>query len=420
MVASLDGGEPRELARRVGNDWFNGVPAWSPDGRVIACVAATDTGGTQFTLVEVPAEGGAQRPITSYKWHGAAIRPFWLKDGGGLIVNAKELPTSPTQIWQVSYPEGAVGRVTNDLTQYGTSSFGLTADSSTIVTIATEQSSQVWLAAPNEEEGRARRLTDGKYDGQAGLDLTPDGRVVYTARKGDSVDIWITNADGTGQKQLTSNDDSESAVRVSPDGRRVVFAAQRAGAVQHVWRVDTDGSNLKQLTDGDAIDFYPFWSPDGQWVFFASWRTGSPRLWKVPADGGPPAQVSDLPFMYGVRFPAGSGLVFGRYYDEQVSPPRPRWALLSPESGQLVKVFDYPPKAVANDILDERTLVYAETNNGDVDNLWSRPLEGGAPRQLTRFTSGLIFAFNQTRDARQFAVARGTNSADIILIQNFR
>ena len=112
-------------------------------------------------------------------------------------------------------------------------------------------------------------------------------------------------------------------------------------------------------------------------------------------------------------------MIYGNYYDEQTSPPRWRSALISPESGQLVKAFDFPPKASAWEMLDERTLVYAESQ-GDVDNLWTRPLEGGAPRQLTRFTSERIFRQEPSRDGKQFAIARGTASADIILIKDFR
>src|SRR5207253_362256 len=120
MVGSIEGGEPRQLAKRSGNDWFSGVPAWSPDGKVIVCAAATDTGGTKLTLVEVPAAGGNEKPITSHTWTGNVYRPTWLKDGSGLVVNGGELATSPTQLWRVSYPDGAVTRISNDLTDYGT------------------------------------------------------------------------------------------------------------------------------------------------------------------------------------------------------------------------------------------------------------------------------------------------------------
>jgi serine/threonine protein kinase len=418
MSASLDGGTPRELARRRGNDWFNGIPAWSPDGSVIACVAATDSGGTQYSLVEVPAVGGAEKLITSYKWHGQAYRPLWLHDGTGLIINAKENLTSPTQIWHVTYPDGAVTRVTNDLTEYGSSGFDLTADSSTIVTIASDRPTSIWLAAPGEDESRARRITSGKYDGQGGRDWTPDGRVVYVARNGDYADLWIVNADGTAQKQLTSSQDAENSVRVSSDGRSIVFASTPPAGLQHIWRVDVDGSKLKQLTDGNFVDYSPFWSPDGQWIFYGSWKTGNFSLWKIPADGGTPEQIADLAFE-GVRFPPRSKLIFGNYYDEQISPSRWRPALFSLDTRQLVKVFDYPPNAGFTDMLDERTLIYTETNN-EVSNLWVLPIEDGSAKPVTRFTSQRIFNFAVSPDGKQFAISRGTTSADIVLIKDFR
>jgi Tol biopolymer transport system component len=69
-------------------------------------------------------------------------------------------------------------------------------------------------------------------------------------------------------------------------------------------------------------------------------------------------------------------------------------------------------------MLDERTLIYVENQN-DVANLWKRPLEGGTPRQRTRFTSEFIFMYVVSRDGK-FAISRGTASADVILIKDFR
>ena len=93
--------------------------------------------------------------------------------------------------------------------------------------------------------------------------------------------------------------------------------------------------------------------------------------------------------------------------------------MVSFETGQVVKVFDFPPKSKGTWILDERTLVYVENRN-DVDNLWSMPLDGGTPKQLTKFTSDFIFNFVPSRDGKQFAVARGNGSFDVILIKDFR
>ena len=148
---------------------------------------------------------------------------------------------------------------------------------------------------------------------------------------------------------------------------------------------------MKQLTDGNFGDYSPFWSPDGLWVFFGSWRSGNGRLWKVPAAGGTPEQVSDLPFD-GRTFPPGSNLILGNYYDQQTSPPRWRFALFSLDSKQVVQVFDYPPNAGFTYALDERTLIYTETNN-EVSNLWTLPITGGTAKPVTKFTSQRIFNF---------------------------
>ncbi len=418
MLANLDGSDAHILNKRSGQDWFSGVPAWSPDGRVIACPIGTDTGGTQLTLAEIPAAGGTAKSITSYKWRGSLFRPFWVKDGSALIFNAAELPGNPTQIWRVSYPDGTASRITNDLSEYGTSSFGLTADSSTIVTIASERTSKIWLAVASEEESRAKKLTSGKYDGQAGLRIAPDGRVVYVTKTGDYPDIWIMNPDATAQKQLTSNEDSEFGVEVSPDGRYIVYVSQSAAGVPHIWRMDMDGGNVKQLTQGEFTDFAPVCSPDGRRVIFVSWRTGEERQWKVPIDGGEATQVSNQPFT-GSAFLSEGKLIFGSYFDDQVNPPRQRSAFMSFDSGQIVKIFDHPPKTNFWRMLDEQTLLYVQEKD-EAENIWTRPLEGGMPKQLTRFSSERIFNFASSRDDKQFAVVRGTASSDIVLIKDFK
>lgn len=421
LVTSIDGGEPVEIARRKGQDWFYGIPAWSPDGRVIVCPAGTDTGGTHFTLVEIPAAGGPERQFSPYKWHGEVFRPLWLKDGSGMVVNARESDESPMQIWKVTYPGGEVTRITNDLTQYGSTSFGLTSDSSTIMTIASQTSSQIWLVSPNEDESKARKLTSGSNDGESGLDWTPSGKVVYVAKTGDNADIWTVNDDGTGQRQLTSTEDSEATLRVSPDGRFIAFGANRPGVVNHIFLMDSEGRSVRQLTQGEFSDFQPIFSPDGAALVFVSWRTGSPRLWKMPANGGEPVQVTDVAFnaaYEGSGFLPDGKRIFGIYYDDQASPARQRSAILSMETGQIVKTFDLPAKAVHWRMMDDKTVVYTTPTAG-ADNLWSSPIDGGAAKQLTKFSSGTIFNFRQSRDGKRFAIARGTASADIILIKGF-
>jgi len=53
-------------------------------------------------------------------------------------------------------------------------------------------------------------------------------------------------------------------------------------------------------------------------------------------------------------------------------------------------------------------------------NLWEQPVAGGPRRQITNFTSGLIFDFDWSRDGKQLFLAKGEINSDVILISNFR
>ena len=62
---------------------------------------------------------------------------------------------------------------------------------------------------------------------------------------------------------------------------------------------------------------------------------------------------------------------------------------------------------------------YVLTRKG-VSNIWRQNLAGGTPKQITNFESGRIFDFDWSRDGKQLALTRGSESSDVILITNFR
>ena len=55
-----------------------------------------------------------------------------------------------------------------------------------------------------------------------------------------------------------------------------------------------------------------------------------------------------------------------------------------------------------------------------VANLWTQPIAGGPPRQITNFESGNIYAFAWPRDSKHLAVVRGPVTSDVVMISNFR
>ena len=109
-------------------------------------------------------------------------------------------------------------------------------------------------------------------------------------------DICVMNADGGDPQRLTNNPLDDRDPSWSPDGERIVFSARREGHVEHnldityeIYVMAPDGGNEQRLTDNRNNDWKPSWSPDGQQIAFASDRKGDLAnfdIYVMDADGG--------------------------------------------------------------------------------------------------------------------------------------
>jgi serine/threonine protein kinase/Tol biopolymer transport system component len=418
MIANADGSAERKLASahqpREFSNWHGQGPAWSPDGKSIACVVGgSNAGSDPMNLAEVQVADGTLKPITTRGWY-LIRRVAWLADGGGLIIVAADKGSTyyANQVWHISYPSGEARKVTADLNHYR--SLSLTADAKSLSAVQSNRVSNIWVA-PNGEAARATQIRFGgsNEEGIDGLAWTPDGRIVYYSRAGGGDDIWIMNGDGTTPKQLTVDAVANYQAAVTPDGRYIVFASERSGA-ETIWRMNLDGSNPTQLTThGD--DRQPTCSPDGQWVVYTS---GNRTLWKVSINGGEAAQLTDTPSERPSVSPDGN-LIAYHYPDASESA---KFAVIPFTGGKPMKIFDLPGSAELETLKwspDGRALLYIDTRNG-TSNLWSQPLNGGKPVQLTDFKSELLFDFAWSHNGRGLVCARGTRTADVVLISDLK
>jgi Tol biopolymer transport system component len=417
IVANADGtGEQKLVTRKIsefsGRTWS--LPSWSPDGKIIAFAHRTADGdGRNINVIAVSVTDGTEKQITFQKWFTVDAL-CWLPDGSGLIITAVDRePSSTRQIWYVSYPSGEARRITNDTNNYR--GISLTADSTALVTVQSEQVSNVW-SAPGGEASRATQLTSNRTDGINGVVWTPDGRIVYTSGTGGRSDIWIMNADGTGQRQLTTEARNISP-SVSPDGRYIVYSSTRAGAY-NIWRMNIDGGNPKQLTSS-SNDGLPSFSPDGQWVFYTATESEKQRLRKVATDGGDPIKLTDYTTASPLVSPDGKQIACG-YINDQETTPRWRIAIISSDGGPPVKTFDISAlQSRFQWASDGRAILYDITRDG-VTNLWSQPVDGSPSKQLTDFKSDQIFRFDWSRDGKQLLFARGTITSDVVQISDVK
>ena len=116
---------------------------------------------------------------------------------------------------------------------------------------------------------------------------SPDGRKIVFTRSRDyyrraSVELYVMNADGSGQRRLTHTRGRHDGNPVwsypgsavwSPGGRMLAFATKRDGNFD-VYVINADGSGLRNLTRNPARDSSDAWLPDGR-IAFVSDRDGN-------------------------------------------------------------------------------------------------------------------------------------------------
>jgi Tol biopolymer transport system component len=143
-----------------------------------------------------------------------------------------------------------------------------------------------------------RRLTNVPgYDG--GAFFSPDGtRIIYRAyHPTDSaelatcrellgrnmvrphrMEVWIMNADGTDQRQVTNLGGANFAPFFTPDGQRVIFSSNYRNPRSSnfdLYLINVDGTGLEQVTTNPAFDGFPMFSPDGTKLIWASNRNAT-------------------------------------------------------------------------------------------------------------------------------------------------
>lgn len=127
--------------------------------------------------------------------------------------------------------------------------------------------------------------------------VSPDGsRVAMILSKNGSPDLYVSNIDGTGLKQLTKTRESESSPCWSPDGKLICYSSRERGPTL-LFTIPATGGTARQLaTTGAPTPTEPDWSPDGQWIAFTSQTRSGFQICIVQANqgrGGDPIVLVD-------------------------------------------------------------------------------------------------------------------------------
>ena len=144
----------------------------------------------------------------------------------------------------------------------------------------------VWIV--NTDGTDLRRLTDSPWH-EFDPSLSPDGRLIaFRSEPNDYPELWLMNADGSGQHQLTPDGGFPDWSR---DGSMIAYAPGGGPSGKSgIAILNPDGSGQRRLPGTDYGE-YPSWSPDGRRIAFSSNLSGHALIFIVDVDG---SRVVDL------------------------------------------------------------------------------------------------------------------------------
>ncbi len=241
-----DGSDRKQLTFNAGGKSF---PAWAPDGRRLAFVS-TQSGSPEIWVLNV--DGMDQKQITS---GGGNFIPAWSPDGKEIAFTSTR--TGAPQIWVV-----------------------------------------------NADGGNQRQLTTVGHNNAP--TWAPDGRKIafWSGDERGFGQVWVMNPDGGDKKQLTFPKATPYAPRGSSANAPFWLYSQQIAfwsGIEHqygqIWVMNADGSDQRQLTTepAPASSDNPIWSPDGTKILFDTNRRGKVEIWVMDADGrNQKALISDI------------------------------------------------------------------------------------------------------------------------------
>ena len=242
----------------------------------------------------------------------------------------------------------------------------------------------------NDQGGNVRRVTDTPY-APGNLSWSPDGQQIAFALdlsstepgKPQQVDIFVMNADGSRQRNLTQHPALDAAPTWSPDGKLLSFTSTRSGNRPEIYVMEIATRKVRQLTDtaGESRGAAgPAWSPDGRKILYRRDQFGH-QLYSMNPDGR-----NDRPLLRKPRRPFGDGFLLSGFaswspdgehilYNEAehgVNSKRvANRVIIVNNQGRNLKVLDTPKKWLIDKVCwadDGRAVLFAAVANGFVKN----------------------------------------------------
>ena len=119
-----------------------------------------------------------------------------------------------------------------------------------------------------------KRITNNEYY-DAEVSVSPDGKkILYTRQIDGKLDLWVMNADGSDDHQITFTDEWQEGGSFFVDNETILYRAWKMsdqgqrGMPMTIFTIKLDGSDTKQITNEEGTHWAPHPAPDGEHFVF--------------------------------------------------------------------------------------------------------------------------------------------------------
>ncbi|MEZ5354912.1 MAG: hypothetical protein R2762_19935 [Bryobacteraceae bacterium] len=287
LAAAALHAEPAHLTniRQLTHGGQNAEAYWSPDGKRLV-FQSTREGVACDQIFIMNADGSDQRMVSTGK--GRTTCGYFLADNKHIVYGS---------------------------THEGGDACPPPADRSKGYVWAVYPTYDIFLAT--DKGKLVKKLTDAPgYDAEATVNFKTR-RIVYTSMASGDLDLWTMKSDGSGKKRITIGDGYDGGAVFSRDGKRLVWRANHPETADlrsrykdllaqnltspmkmEIFVSDADGRGVKQLTNFGCASFAPTFTPDGSRILFSSNKHECDgrkfELFIMNADGSGLEQVTDF------------------------------------------------------------------------------------------------------------------------------